>query len=472
VGVSVATVLLVGLWPALRGAGRHSSEVLKAGGRGATLARTRSLRTLVTAEVALSLVLLAGAGLMLQSFWNLVRVDAGIRSEGLIHVDIRIPHPQLSKYKRDTGQAELFRLLKDRVEAIPGVTRFTRSRFVPLSGREPFGTNVTIADQPRPEAGKLISAHWRDVSPGFFGTLGIQFIEGRTFGGGEWVASVTLKTRRRRNPLDHSWQLVHKPVVISEGMARTFWPGDSPLGKIFYWGIQDQAAVAQTLGVAKWNTQYDQRYPVPVPLEVIGVVRDVRNTLGTEPIPAFYRLNPHGTNLFVRTSMDPAGLMAVLRREIEAVDPNEIEVTEIRTVEQIVAERSEDSRFRALMVVFFAVLATGITCLGLFGVLTYAVTQRMRELGIRMALGAGRSKIAKLVVGQGAGMAGFGILLGLGLVFGATRFISSLLYGVTPLDPMTLAGVAALIFGLALFAAYLPARRAMSVDPIEALRHD
>ena len=199
---------------------------------------------------------------------------------------------------------------------------------------------------------------------------------------------------------------------------------------------------------------------------------DVRNTLEREAIPTVYRgPNPDGTNLFVRTSVDPAGLAQVLRHEIEAVDPNEIEVLQIRTMEQIVAERSADSRFRALLVVLFAALATGITCLGLFGVLTYAVEQRTRELGIRMALGAGNSHIAGLVLSQGARMVGLGVALGFVLVYSVTRYISSLLFGIVPLDPMTLVGVAALVFTLALLAAYLPARRAMRVDPIEALRH-
>ena len=187
-------------------------------------------------------------------------------------------------------------------------------------------------------------------------------------------------------------------------------------------------------------------------------------------MPTAYDLNPNGTNLFVRTSVDPAGLAQVLRHEIEAADPNEIKVLQIRTMEQIVAERSADSRFRALLVVLFAILATGITCLGLFGVLTYAVAQRTRELGIRMALGAGNSHIAGLVLSQGARMVGLGVALGFVLVYSVTRYISSLLFGIVPLDPMTLVGVAALVFALALLAAYLPARRAMRTDPIEALR--
>ncbi len=470
-GISLVAVPLVGLWPALRGAARQSSEVLRAGGRGGTRARTRSLGVLVTAEVALSLVLLAGAGLMLQSFWNLVRVDTGIAAESVLHIDIRIPPAQLSKYRGNEGQAELFGLLKNRVEAIPGVAAFTRSRFVPLSGQEPFGNDVTMADRPQPAAAERAVVSEVTMSPGFFRTLGIQLLAGRTFDASEWEAATTSQSGGG-DPLDFSWQLVHQPVVISAGMARTFWPDESPLGKIFYWGIQDPEVVARTLGVVRYSEEWDPRYPPPFPFEVIGVVRDVRNTLGGEPLPGYYRLNPHGTDLFVRTSVDPTELAGVLRREIEGVDPGEIEVTRIRTLEQIVAERSADSRFRALMVVFFAVMATGITCLGLFGVLTFAMAQRTRELGIRVTLGAERADIGALVLGQGARVAGLGVALGLALVFWLTRYISSLLFGVAPLDLFTLLGGAALIFGLALLAAYLPARHAMGVDPMEALRHE
>jgi putative ABC transport system permease protein len=256
-------------------------------------------------------------------------------------------------------------------------------------------------------------------------------------------------------------------------MARTFWPGESALGKILHTGDQDPAVLAETLGrVGSRDERWDPRYPAPVPLEVIGVVGDVRNTLRGEPVPAFYGPSAAGTRLFVRTSMEPAVTAEVLRREIEAVDPSEIEVTRFRTIGQVVAARSADSRFRALLVVLFAVVATGITCLGLFGVLTYAVAQRTREFGLRMALGADRPKIAGLVLNQGARMAGLGVAWGFVLVVWLTRYLSSLLFGVEPLDPTTLIGVSGLIFGLALLAMYLPARRAMRVDPITALRHE
>jgi len=446
-GVSLVTVLLVGMWPALRGALRHSSEVLKAGGRGATIARTRSLRVLVTAEVALSLVLLAGAGLMLQSFWNLVRVDTGIERERVVHVDIRRLHPALSKYRGRSK--ELFIQMRDRVEAIPGVTSFAVAQGMPLSGREPFSGDITIPDRPRSETDERIGVQWKFVSPGYFRALGIRLLQGNTFERDRYKAS--------GNTTHEVWE-----VVISDAMAKAFWPGESALGKVFHYGTHDQDALGQPGGA--WGSGWENT--------VIGVVADVKNTLGGEPMPVWYAPNTFGKDLFVRTAVDPAGLMSVLRHEIEAVDPSEIEVLQIRTIEQIVAERSADSRFRAQLVVFFAVLATGITCLGLFGVLTYAVTQRMRELGIRRALGAGNSQIAGLVLSQGARMVGLGVALGLVLVFWVTRYLSSLLFGVVPLDPTTLVGVAALILALALLATYLPARRAMRVDPLVALRHE
>ncbi len=462
IGVSLLTVMLVGLWPALRGARRHSSEVLKAGGRGATLARTRSLRVLVTAEVALSLVLLAGAGLMLQSFWNLVGVDTGVGDERVVQVNTRSTPQEWWNLPLNSSEGpgpQRARLIRERVEAIPGVTSLAWAdrMGVPLTGFELVGYHITIPGRPRPGE-TAIRVDDKYVSGGFFRTLGIELVAGRTWDERWWKTQWVRRT--------------FFEVVISEGMARTFWPDENPVGNIFYHGSYDPDVANQTLGAWRRWEPGDERPDGPKPLEVIGVVRDVRNTLEREPIPTFY-YGPWGQadNFFVRTSVDPAGLAAVLRREIEAVDPGNIEVWQIRTIEQMVAERSADSRFRALLVVLFAVVATGITCLGLFGVLTYAVAQRTRELGIRVALGAGNSHIAGLVLSQGARMAGLGVALGLVLVFWVTRYISSLLFGVVPLDPMTLVGVAALIFALALLAAYLPARRAMRVDPITALRH-
>ncbi len=475
VGISLASVLLVGLWPAARGARRESSEVLKAGGRGATLARTHSLRVLVTVEVALSLVLLAGAGLMLQSFWNLVGVETGV-GERVVHVTINRTPGQFSKY-RGEGILELIALLRDRVESIPGVTAYATGQAgsTPLSGVEPSGGVVTLPDRPRPEEGQRPVAHWRFVSPGYFRAMGVQLIEGRTWDVDARRAALAAPRPSPTDPPDLSWVFNCCPVVINAAMARKFWPGESALGKIFFPGDQDPEVIAQTLGKIRRGEQLDQQSQpnwFRVGREVIGVAQDVQMTLGDEPLPAYYVENPYGENLYVRTSVEPEAMLEVLRREIVAVDPNEIEVTQIRTIDQMVTEQSADSRFRAMLVVLFAVLATGITCLGLFGVLAYAVTQRTRELGIRMALGAGNSQIAGLVLGQGARMVGLGVALGFVLVFWVTRYVSSLLFGVAPLDPLTLAGVAALIFAVALLAAYLPARRAMRVDPIEALRQE
>jgi hypothetical protein len=287
--------------------------------------------------------------------------------------------------------------------------------------------------------------------------MGIRLLEGRTW---ERDYHSQEATNRRLTP-----------VGINEAMAKTLWPGESALGKFFFPGWVDPDGASELLDAWRRATE-DQEPDGWPPWQVIGVVADVRSTLEREPKPTWYTPNPAGKVLLVRTSLDPASLGQVLRQEIEAVDPSEIEVLEIRTTEQIVAELGADSRFRAQLVILFAVLATGITCLGLFGVLTYAVAQRTHELGIRMALGAGNAQIAGLVLSQGARMVGLGVALGFALVVWLTRYISSLLFGVAPLDPMTLAGVAALIFALALVATYLPARRAMGVDPIAAMRQD
>jgi len=409
---------------------------------------------LVTAEVALSLVLLAGAGLMLQSFWNLVGVDTGMEGDQVVQVTIRMPPRALGKYPGREGHIQMFNLMRDRVEAIPGVTSFARAAGGPLSDEDLYVNSITIPGRPR-----LVDENidWWFVSQGYFRTMGIRLLEGRT-----WERDLFA---------NEATYLRMGPVVINEAMAKAVWPGESALGKLFFPEWVDPDGASELLDAWRRATE-DQKPDGWAPWQVIGVVADTRSTLEREPRPLWYTAHPGGNVLLVRTSLDPASLGQVLRHEIEAVDPNEIEVLEIRTMEQIVAERSADSRFRALLVVFFAVMATGITVLGLFGVLTYAVAQRTHELGIRMALGAGNSQIAGLVLSQGARMVGLGVALGFALVVWLTRYISSLLFGVAPLDPMTLAGVAALIFALALVATYLPARRAMGVDPIAAMRQD
>ena len=275
-GVSLATVMLVGLWPALRGARRQSSEVLKAGARGATLAGTQSLRILVTAEVAMSLLLLAGASLMLQSFWNLVGVDTGIATERVVKIDIHRPPPAFSSYSRESLQ--LFNLMRDRVEAIPGVTSFAGGE-LPLSGLEPYTNSITIPGRPRVAAGGEIAVDWRGASDGYFRTLGIQLLEGRT-----WERNSMSKN------MDANVRVM--PVVISEAMARAFWPGQSAVGKFFFNDRVDPDVASQLLDDWRRYESEDRRPEGWPPYEVIGVVADVRNTLEREPMPAWYWIPP------------------------------------------------------------------------------------------------------------------------------------------------------------------------------------
>jgi len=244
-GVSLATVMLVGLWPALQGARHRSTEVLKAGTRGATLARTRSLRVLVTAEVALSLLLLAGAGLMLQSFWNLVGVDTGMAGEQVVQVTIQRPPPALSSYPGEEGFAQVFDLMRDRVEAIPGVTSFALTQLVPLSGAEAWAGPITIPGRPRSPAGEQPQTVWWFVSVGYFRTLGIRLVEGRAW------------ERDYHSHEDPNRRLM--PVVINEAMARTLWPGESALGKFFFPNWVDPDGASGLL--AAWQHAPEDQLP-------------------------------------------------------------------------------------------------------------------------------------------------------------------------------------------------------------------
>ncbi len=464
-GATILTVLLFGLVPAIRGTRPDLMASLKSGVRGVSVGRLRSLRALVVAEVAMSLVLLVGAGLMLGSFWNVAGVDPGFEREDVLLIKVQMPDRLLSKYGDREAQAQLFYRIREHAESLPGVVSLAATYSPPLSGAEGL-SDVTMADRPAPAPSDRRYADWRQVTPGYFKTVGTPLLAGRTFREEELQLFIQGRTDPAR------WA-VPVSVIVNESMARHFWPDESPLGKRFYWGIQDPEIVPQTLQEGEWSELWDSRYPQPLPLSVIGVVADVK-TIGLEhasPLQ-YYTLNVYVTNLLVRTGSDPVQMAEMLRTEIEAVDPQEISVSSIRTMAEIFSEATAESRFRAALVGLFAALAAALTALGLFGVLAYAVRQRAHEIGVRMSLGAERGDISRLILGQGLKLSLAGIAIGLLVSFWSMRYVSNLLFGVTPTDPVTLLGAAVLICGLALTACYLPARRASRFDPMAVLRQD
>jgi putative ABC transport system permease protein len=431
-GMSVLTGLVFGLAPALTASKPNLNDALKEGGRGAAEgAGGRRLRNaLAVLEIALSLVLLVGAGLLIRSFLLLQQVKPGFNPQRLLSVDLSLP---AAKY----GEAQALQFFEQLLVGIaqqPGVEAATISSDMPLTGNSDFlafaveGRSLTPTD-------RTPDAEARVVSPDYFRTLQIPLRTGRL-----------LTDRDTRDVPD--------AVVINQTLARKYFAGEDPLGKRITFG-DPQAPNGQ------WYT-------------VVGVVGDVRGTrLSDEPYAQLYtsyRQTPRRAfTLIVRTAAEPALMQKTVRDQVWALDRQQ-PLYNVRTVDQVLAQAIARPRFNMLLISILAGVALVLAAVGIYGVISYSVTQRTHEIGIRMALGANTSDVLKLVVGQGMLLAGTGLALGLLAAFALTRIMSSLLFAVSATDPVTYLGLALLLGFIAFLACYIPARRATKVNPVTALR--
>jgi putative ABC transport system permease protein len=394
------------------------------------------------------MVLLTGAGLLINSFIKLRAVEPGLKAEKVLTMNIGLPKP---KYTSPEQVISFHRQLLDQVEAVPGVDASGTVTFLPYGGSTGgFGYAV---DSPLAgdTATSLIS---QQASPGLFDALGIPLLKGRMFD---------------KRDVDGA-----EPVVIvSDSLAKRYWPDTEPLGQRIKWGRRDFGS--------PWMT-------------VVGVVGDVRlQGLDSERKPSVYV--PHlqlgqpvmtrggatlrelmaddarSINLVVRTRSDPAQLASEIRNAVWSVDPDQ-PITKVRTMDKVLADTMIVPRFSTLLLAVFAGVALLLAAAGIYGVISYSVTRRTREIGVRMALGAQRRDVLRLMVGQGMKPALIGLLVGLASAYGLTRFMTALLFNVTPTDPLTFGAVAMLLLLVALAACYVPARRAAKVDPMVALRHE
>ncbi|HSA57042.1 MAG TPA: ABC transporter permease [Gemmatimonadaceae bacterium] len=426
-GVSVLTGLLFGSAPAwqLARAGRSggSSDALRDGARGST-GGTVARSALVVSELALAMMLLIGAGLLLRSFDLLLRVDPGVRSEQVLTFSVRLP----------TENRAFFPQSLERIRALPGVRSAAVTSQLPVSGRG-IGAWLNLVDRPFPPGMKPTGEAYRVVSPGYFETMGIALRRGR----------LLRETDRIDAPV----------VVINEALARKYYPGEDPIGRPIYMGAPD-------------NRLFEQG-------TIVGVVSDTRDAgLGTDALPAVYiplAVMPAwpAMNYVVQTRGDPTGLIAATRAVIRALDPS-LPVRNVRTMDDVVNTALAPARWSSALLGTFAGVALVIAVLGVFGVLSFVVTQRTRELGIMIALGATPEQVRRLVLRRGLVLTVSGLVLGALGALGLTRFMGTLLYGVTATDTATYVGVAAVLLGASVLASYLPARRATRVDPILALR--
>jgi putative ABC transport system permease protein len=428
--VSFLTSLALGLGPAVMAARQDLNECLKTGVTAADPRRRRLSSILVAAEVALAVALLTGSGLMIRTFLNLTKEDPGFNPKHAGAVSLALPTSYGDGRPEHESLASYFDEAIRRIRALPGVESVGGVTYLPLVGYNP-GVDFTIDGRASaPETG--LRADIQPITPDYFRAIGIPLLRGRQFTEAEMKPQPDV-------------------AIVNNAFAKRFWRDEDPLGK----QIQLQG----------------EKMPRG-PLVVVGVIGDVKQFgLHTEPRPEIYLpMRRHSMTLIVRTAGDPAQLAAVVRETVQSLD-NRAAIS-MRTMENVVSRSTWSRRTLALQMVTLGAVALLLAAMGIYGVISYLVAQRTREMGIRLALGAQRRDLLKLVMGQGLTLTMIGIAAGLILAFALTRLLSSMLFGVSAADPITFVAIAALLAVVALMASFLPARRAMKVDPIAALRHE
>jgi putative ABC transport system permease protein len=431
--VTIGTGVLFGLMPAIQLSSADLNGTLKDGGRSVTGSgggnRTRS--ALVIAEVALSLVLLAGAGLLSATLLRLQQVDPGFDAHDIVTAEMSLPE---SRYRTDVQQAAFYDQMLEKVRSIPGVSSAAGVSILPLTGNNMV---IGFALEGEPRGDGIPSPHGEMldvVTTDFFSVMKIPLKMGRSF---------TEADDSTAPPV----------IIVNEAFAKKYWPGENPIGKRVSAGYNSDSLRA-----------------------VIGVVGNVRRlALDTDPAPAMY-LSEHqasysGLTLVVRTRDNATNVPAALKHTLVSLDPDQSLGT-IRSMESVLARSLAQQRFSASLLGIFAMIALALSAVGIFGVMTAMVTQRTRELAVRLALGAHPRKVLQLVMSHGASLAGIGIVIGLFGAFALSRVVAGMLYNVSASDPRTLLGVSLLLAAVALLACYIPARRATRLDPIITLREE
>ena len=432
-GLSLLTGLMFGLAPAFHSSKSELVESLKEGGRGTSegARRNRVRNVLVVSELAIAVVLLVGAGLLIQSLWRLRNVNSGLQSQNVLTFNVGLPEV---KYNSER-QSQFFVDLKDRLESMPGVQSASTIYPLPLSG-DRFGISFEIEGRPMAPKDHPVGDFFT-TGVGYFRAMGIPLIKGRDF---------DVRDKHGSTPV----------VIITETLARQYFPNEDPIGKRI------------RPGISTWDDEDSTMR------EIVGVVGDVRNrTLNTEPKAAYYVPQtqvPFSQMVAVmKTAGEPRSLISGVTKEVAAMD-SDIPLFAVKSMEEYLSTSVAAPRFNTTLLSIFAAVALVLTVVGLYGVMSYSVAQRTNEIGIRLALGAQPRDVLLMIVKQGSTL----ILLGLGIgllgAYLATKLIASLLFGVTAKDPFTFAAVAAALALVGLMACYIPALRATKVDPMEALR--
>lgn len=428
--ISILTGLIFGIAPALQASKPELQQTLKETGATVTRGRHWLRNLLVVGEVAVAMMLLAGAGLMLNSFLRVQRINPLVRTDNLLSVELNLPD---TKYPEPAQAATFYQELIRRVRSLPGVESASLSTIQPLGA---IAINDPFAIEGRPlDLNKPFVAGWQLVAPDYFRTLDIPLVAGRDF------------TERDNAEGDGA-------AIINEALAARYFPGEDPIGKRL------------TLGLPRPENPW---------LTIVGIVKDIPHRgLESKAEPDWYlpylRQPRRDVFLMVRSTGDPANLATAVRSQIPAIDQDQ-PVTGIKTMNEVIASTTAPRRFNTLLLAIFAAVALTLAAVGIYSVISYSVAQRTQEIGIRLALGAQASDVIRLVVKQGMTLALLGIAAGIVGAIAAARTMTSLLYDLKATDPMTFLAISLLLAVVALMACYLPARRAAKVDPITALRH-
>jgi putative ABC transport system permease protein len=430
--ITLLTGLIFGAMPALQTSRVDLNDTLKEGGRGNSGVRSRARNLLVVSEIAMSLVLLVGAGLMIQSFLRLRSVDIGLNTKNVLTATVLLPR---AKYTKDDQRSAFYKQLVERVRTLPGVEAASATGTLPLGGNT-WGRSLTVEGYPVMPVGQAPSIQHTVVTPDYFRTMGITLLAGRDFN-------------------DADTQDSQNVTIIDERLARQYWPNQSPLGKRVRFGPPEDNE--------PWFT-------------IVGVVSAVRHQrMQEETRPSVYL--PHqkipvgGMTLVARTSANPKDFTGAIRREVAQLDPD-LPVSEVATMEEVVAESIWQPRLYAMLFAVFAGGALLLALIGIYGVMAFLVQTRTHEIGVRMALGASARDVFNLIVGRGMKLTVVGVLIGVAGAIALTRLMHSLLFNTSATDPFTFILISLLLSVAAFLACYIPARRAAKVDPLVALRYE